>query len=172
MILRPVSPASPWGPPTTKRPVGLIRMSASFTSKPASARTGRTTRAMTPSRSSALSTMSECWVETTSLLTPTGRDVARLAVDGGEGGAGLGIEPEARVRVADGADGAPHDVGDVDVGGGGDFSRHDRHARGDEGLAGDARRRVLANDGVEHSVGDLVGDLIGMAFRHRLGREH
>ncbi len=25
MILRPVRPQSPWGPPTTKRPVGLIR---------------------------------------------------------------------------------------------------------------------------------------------------
>ena len=25
MILRPVSPQSPWGPPTTKRPVGLMK---------------------------------------------------------------------------------------------------------------------------------------------------
>src|SRR5256886_17510939 len=61
------------------------------------------------------------------------RDVTRLAVDGGEDGAGLGIEPEARVRVADGADGAPYDVGGMDVGGGGGFTRHDGHTPGDAG---------------------------------------
>src|SRR5207249_1732466 len=73
MILRPVSPASPCGPPTTKRPVGLMRTSASATSKPASPSTGRTTSAITPSRSSTLSILSECWVDTTTLLIPTGR---------------------------------------------------------------------------------------------------
>src|SRR3989441_10345461 len=55
-------------------------------------------------------------------------------------GARLGVESEARVGVADGADGPPHDVGDVHVGGGGDLAAHDRHAGGDEGLARDARR--------------------------------
>ena len=48
-------------------------MSRSAASKPASASTGRTTMAMTPSRSSVLSTLSECCVETTTLLMPTGR---------------------------------------------------------------------------------------------------
>src|SRR2546426_9295663 len=38
------------------------------------------------------------------------------SVDSGEDRAGLRVEPEARVGVADGADGAPDDVGDVDVG--------------------------------------------------------
>ena len=34
MILRPVRPVSPWGPPTTKRPVGLIRNSVSLVEQP------------------------------------------------------------------------------------------------------------------------------------------
>src|SRR6266480_3091013 len=200
MILRPVSPASPCGPPTTKRPVGLMRISASATSKPASPSTGRTTSAITPSRSSTLSILSECWVDTTTLLIPTGRmpsyttltwvlpsgrsherspafpvhaqgDVARLAVDGGEDGTGLGVEAEARVRVADRADRPPHDVGNVDVRGGGDLPGDDGHARGDERLAGHAGGGVLGDDRVEDRVRDLVGDLVGMTFRHRLGGE-
>ena len=48
-------------------------MSRSATSKPASVNTGRTTMALTPSRNSVLSTLSECCVETTTLLMPTGR---------------------------------------------------------------------------------------------------
>src|SRR3977135_1499250 len=219
MILRPVSPASPCGPPTTKRPVGLMRMSGSGASNPASPSTGRTTRAITPSRSSTLSILSECWVDTTTLAIPTGRapsyttltwvlpsgrsherspalrtaasrsarrrastvrsgrtegggggmgqhdrerhegrglvrgvpehhsliarpalvhahgDVARLAIDGREDGAGLRVEAAARVGVADRADRAAHDVGDMDVGGGGDLACYDGHARGDEGFA-------------------------------------
>src|SRR5207244_5515104 len=44
------------------------------------------------------------------------RDIGRLPVDRGDYGAGLRVEAEVRVGVADGGDGAPHDVGDVDVG--------------------------------------------------------
>src|SRR5213078_1496318 len=100
------------------------------------------------------------------------RYVTRLAVDGGEDGAGLGVEAEARVGVADRADRAPHDVGDVDVGGGGDLPRHHRHAGGDQGLACHAGGGVLGDDGVEDRVRDLVGDLVGLAFRHGFGGEH
>ena len=31
--------------------------------------------------------------------------------------------------------------------------------------------RVLREQGVEHRIGDLVGDLVGVAFGDRLGRE-
>jgi len=48
----------------------------------------------------------------------------------------------------------------------------DREAGGDEGLARHAGGRVLGDDGVQNSVGDLVRDLVGMTFRHRLGGEH
>jgi hypothetical protein len=34
-----------------------------------------------------------------------------------------------------------------------------------------ATRRVVAHHGVEHAVGDLVGDLVRMALGDRLGRE-
>jgi hypothetical protein len=41
----------------------------------------------------------------------------------------------------------------------------------DQGLAGDAGARVLREDGVEHGVGDLVGDLVRVAFGDGLGGE-
>src|SRR2546425_185744 len=84
-------------------------------------------------------------------------DVARLAVDGGEDGTGLCVEPEARVGVADGADRAAHDVGDMDVGGGRDLARHDGHAGGDERLTRHPGRGGLGDDRVEHRVGDQIG---------------
>src|SRR6266404_5415406 len=74
MIFRPVSPASPCGPPTTNRPVGFTSTFLSFTSKPASRTTGRTTWARMPARSCALSIMSECCADTTIVSTAIGLD--------------------------------------------------------------------------------------------------
>src|SRR5215471_20464725 len=77
MILRPVRPQSPSGPPTTKLPVGLTRKSDDFfgiqPSGSADA-TASSIRSFTmlgeyflPLRVSAL-----CWVETTTLVQPIG----------------------------------------------------------------------------------------------------
>ena len=41
----------------------------------------------------------------------------------------------------------------------------------DQRLAGDARALVLREHGVEHRVGDLVGDLVRMSFGDGLGGE-
>ncbi|MPN20065.1 hypothetical protein SDC9_167441 [bioreactor metagenome] len=75
MILRPVRPASPIGPPTTNRPVGLtssaIRSVAR--SRPDSASTGSTTRVRMISASSSWVTSSSCWVDTRTVSIPTGR---------------------------------------------------------------------------------------------------
>src|SRR6059058_4925668 len=98
MILRPVSPASPWGPPTTKRPVGFTRMSGSRTSNCASASTGRTTSAITPSRSSALSILSECWVDD-DLADPHG---AGTLVHDADLRLAVGPEPREIARLAHG----------------------------------------------------------------------
>ena len=37
------------------------------------------------------------------------------------------------------------------------------------GFTGDAGVFVLGDDGVEHGIGNLVGDLVGMAFGDGLG---
>ncbi len=98
-------------------------------------------------------------------------DVAGLLVDGGDDAARLEVEAELRARVADLADGLAGDLGDVDVAGRGDLPRHHDEPGGEQGFAGHPARGVLGEDRVQHRVRDLVGDLVGMAFRHRLGRE-
>jgi hypothetical protein len=94
-----------------------------------------------------------------------------LLVDGDHDAAGRGVEAPLRVRVADLRDLLADDAGDVDVRLGRDLAGHDDEARRDQRLAGDAPRRVVRENGVEHGVRDLVGDLVGVPFGDRLGRE-
>src|SRR5258708_22809256 len=51
----------------------------------------------------------------------------------------------------------------------GDLSDHDAQALGDGGFAGDPRIAVLRQHAVEDRVGNLVADLVGVAFSHRFG---
>jgi len=71
MILRPVSPQSPTGPPMTKRPVGLmwylVRLSTHF-----AGRTGLRIYSITASRSTLVETSGLCCVESTTASMPTG----------------------------------------------------------------------------------------------------
>ena len=71
MILRPVSPQSPCGPPTTNRPVGLMWYVISpLTSSVGS--TGLMIFSMTYSRISSCVTSGACCVETTTVSMRTG----------------------------------------------------------------------------------------------------
>ena len=50
------------------------------------------------------------------------------------------------------------------------ISPGDDHDAGlDQGFAGDAPARVGRQDRIEHRIGDLVGDLVRMAFGNRFG---
>ena len=98
-------------------------------------------------------------------------DVGRLAVDGGEDGAGLVVEADVGIIVADAADDVLRDLAVVGVRLGGDLAGDDHQPGGDEGLAGDAPVGVFAEDDVEHAVGDLVGDLVRVPFRDGFGGE-
>ena len=60
---------------------------------------------------------------------------------------------------------------DVDPRAGGDFAGDDRHAGLDHRFAGHARALVLREDRVEHGIGNLVGDLVRMAFGNGFGGE-
>ena len=71
MILRPVSPASPIGPPVTNRPVGLTWMIGSV-SRSSRGIVGRTTASVMSSRRRSTSTSGSCWAETTTVRTATG----------------------------------------------------------------------------------------------------
>ena len=75
------------------------------------------------------------------------------------------------VIVADPAHRAAHQGRQVDPGGGGHLAGDDRHAGGDERLAGDPAGRVVREDLVEDRIGDLVGHLVGMAFGDGFGSE-
>ena len=99
------------------------------------------------------------------------RDVGRLAIDRAQHRARLAVEAEARVVVADRRDRAAHDVRDRDVGIRRDLAGDARESGGHERFACDARIGISRENRVEHGIGDLVRDLVGMTFGHRLGGE-
>jgi hypothetical protein len=47
------------------------------------------------------------------------------------------------------------------MGAGGDFARHNRKTRGDQRFAGHAAFGILPHHFIQHSIGNLVGDLVG-----------
>jgi hypothetical protein len=98
-------------------------------------------------------------------------DVGRLLVDGRQHGAGVAIEAVVGAGVADLADGLADQARDVHVGLGGDLAGQQGHAGGDQGLAGHASSGILGHDRVDHGVGDLIGDLVGVALGHRFAGE-
>ena len=64
-----------------------------------------------------------------------------------------------------------HQVFEIDPRFGGDLAGDDRDTGLDQRFAGDARALVLREHGVEHRVGNLVGDLVRMAFGDGFGGE-
>jgi hypothetical protein len=99
------------------------------------------------------------------------RDVRRLLVDRGQNRAAVGVEPVLGAVVADPADRLAGDRRDVDVGLGRDLAGDQDEAGVDQALAGDPPFGVVAHDGIEDAVGDLVADLVRMALGDRLGGE-
>jgi hypothetical protein len=98
-------------------------------------------------------------------------DVAGLLVEGHQHAAGVGVEPHVAGGVADLADDLADDLGDVRVGRGGHFAGDDDQAGAAERLAGHAAAGVIRQEGIEHGVRDLVGNLVGVAHRDGFGRE-
>ena len=101
------------------------------------------------------------------LVDPHG-DVGRLLVDRDDHAAGVAVEALAGVVVADLVDGRASELGDVDVGRGGDLTCHDDEPRGEQGLASHPGHRVGGDDGIEYGVGNLVGHLVRVTLGHRL----
>ena len=99
------------------------------------------------------------------------RDVRRLLVDRDDHAARVRVEAVLGAVVADLLDAAADEPRDVHVALRRDLARHDHEPGRDERLAGHAAVRVVREDGVENCVRDLVGDLVGVAFGDRLGRE-
>ncbi|GAA2990731.1 hypothetical protein GCM10020227_69480 [Streptomyces flavovirens] len=92
------------------------------------------------------------------------RDVRGLRPDGHRDTTGSSVEALLGGVVADLEHLAAHEVGDVGVGLGRDLTRDMHQTGGDQGLDGDARGGVLAQERVENRVADLVSDLVGVAL--------
>src|SRR5699024_3884426 len=99
-------------------------------------------------------------------------DVGRLLVDGGHDGTGAVVEAVGGVGIADALDGPPDDSGDIGVVGGGDLAHDHHHAGGGEGLTGHMGVGVAGQDIVQHCVGDLIADFVGVALGHGLRGEY
>jgi hypothetical protein len=91
-------------------------------------------------------------------------NVGRLLADGVEHGAGLAVEALVGMVIADVADDLAGQLFNVDIGFGGHFAGDHNHAGLDQRLAGHPRLGVLAQNRIEHAVGDLVCHLVGMSL--------
>ena len=98
-------------------------------------------------------------------------DIGGLLVDGREHRAGLAVKAELRAVVADVAHNVAHDLRDIDVAARGDLAHDENKAGRGSALARNVAVGVLFENGVEHRVGDLIADLIGMAFGDAFGCE-
>jgi hypothetical protein len=84
----------------------------------------------------------------------------------------IGADAHRGFGVADVANYLADDFLHVDVSLGGDFARDHREAGCDHRFAGHAAHRVLGDQGVEHAVGDLVGQLVWVPHADRFaGKE-
>ena len=125
---------------------------------------GETTKALVPLRSLLAFKKERGWRHL-KLYSSFGNDFNRdyfAFVDGDEDRAVVGAEAHRRVGVTDVANHLADDLLHVDVGLRSDLAGDDDHAGGDHRLAGDAAVGVLGEEGVEHAIGNLVGQLIGM----------
>ena len=99
------------------------------------------------------------------------RDLRRLLFDRGEDAARAVVEAVVGVRVPDVLDDASHEARDIDVRVRRDLAGHEDDASGGRGLARHARVGILAEAFIEHRVGYLVAELVGVALRDRLACE-
>src|SRR5690606_36848305 len=99
-------------------------------------------------------------------------DVDRLLTDDVHHATGGAVKADGGGGVANVVDHATDQIFQVNPGSGGDFAGKDGNACFDHGLTGNTGVFVLGDDGVEHGVGNLVGNFARMAFRDRLGSEN
>ncbi len=218
MILRPVRPESPWGPPMTKRPVGLMKhqlqhVPPDLLQAGLGGVLGGEHNGVDAHRAAVLVVLHgdlglpvRPQVGDQALLADLGQalgqlvaqgdgqghffrrlvagvaehhalvpgaahlvvgaqgDIRGLLVDAGDDAAGVAVKAVLGPVVTDVPHHLPDDPGDVHIALGADLAHHVHQARVHRGLAGHAAVGILGQDGVQHSVGDLVADLVGMAF--------
>src|SRR5690606_27386719 len=106
------------------------------------------------------------------LTVDTLGDIRGLFADDIDHATGVGVVTDLGGGVADVLDHAAHQVFQIDPGAGGDFATDDGNPGFHHGFAGHAGIFVLAEDGVQHGVGNLVSQLVRMAFGDRFRGEN
>ena len=96
-------------------------------------------------------------------------NIRGLPVNGGDHRTRLPVKSHGGIAVADILDRLSNDLGHLHVGRGGDLPCNDRHAGGDEGLAGHSCFLILLQNTVQDVVGNLVRHFVRVTFRHRFG---
>ncbi len=110
------------------------------------------------------------WSPAPPVSTPCA-DVARLLVDRHQHRAGVAVEAHLAARVADPLHHLARELRIVDPRLGGDLAGDHDVAGLEERLAGHPALGILAQDGVEDGVGDLVRHLVGVTLGDRLRGE-
>mmetsp|Transcript_19617 Transcript_19617/g.47519 ORF Transcript_19617/g.47519 Transcript_19617/m.47519 type:complete len:279 (+) Transcript_19617:1967-2803(+) len=98
-------------------------------------------------------------------------DLGGLLLDGDDDLHGLVVQPLLRVVVPDVLARLTHNLLVVNVSLGRDLAKHHHHSGLGTCLAGDLGVGILRQAGVEHSVGHLVAQLVGVALVDRLRGE-
>ena len=95
-------------------------------------------------------------------------DVRRLFTDSAQHRAGVGVKAHIGMHVANFTDRIAGDLFDINPGAGSDFATHQNHAGFDVGFTCYARFWILFKDRIQHGVGDLVSNFVGMPFGYGL----
>ncbi len=95
-----------------------------------------------------------------------GGNLGALLAKRDEDATGVGIEAMTRVGVPNVGEHLAHHILDVDVGVGRDLAEHEDQPARRRRLTGNPAHRILGQRRVEHGVGDLVANLVRVAFRH------
>ena len=98
-----------------------------------------------------------------------GRDIGRLFFEVDLDQRMVGVESDLFVVVADRSDRVADGALDVELRVRGHLTDHDAQPFRDRGFARDTGVRVLPEHAVEHRIGNLVADLVGMPFGDGLG---
>ncbi len=96
-------------------------------------------------------------------------DFDALLADQVEHPAGLAVETDVGGGIADIHDHLAHQLLEIHPGGGGDLAGHDGDTGLDQGLAGHTGILVPRDQGIEHGIGNLIGNLVRVSFGHGLG---
>ena len=104
-------------------------------------------------------------------VVDTHGDVGGLLIDSGHHRTGGIVKISLFAVIADIFDHAASNRGNIHDRGGGDLAHDHHHAGGAGSLAGYVGVRILREDRVQHGVGNLITDLVGMAFGYGLRRK-